>query len=78
MDKLLEVEAETTLKFITSHLAKKWKEPYSRTYGYVKSRMAITLVSSTYRCIRGTRVPVPQIRVPRFQWEYGAGLHLFG
>ena len=31
---------------------KKWEEPFSHTCGYVKSRVAITLVRTTQRCIR--------------------------
>ena len=53
---LLGVEAEATLKCIASRLTTKWKEPYSRTYGYVKSRVAITLVRSTNLCILGGQV----------------------
>ena len=48
------------------------------TCGYVKSRVAITLVRATHQCIRGSRVPAHRISVKRPQWEYGAGLNLFG
>ena len=44
MHVLLGVEAEVTFKFIAIKLATKWKETYSRTCGYVKSRIFITLV----------------------------------
>ena len=42
---------QTTLKRIASHLSTKWKQPNSRAYGYVNSRVAITLVRSTHCCI---------------------------
>ena len=77
LDGLPEVEVEATLKCIASRLAKNWKELYSCTYGWVKSRVAITLVKTTHRCIRGTRVTESRISMTRPQWEDGAGLHLF-
>ena len=51
VDRLLGVEATDTLKRISSFIATKWRQPYSRTCGYVKSRVAITLVRATHRCI---------------------------
>ena len=77
VDGLLGVEATATLKRITSRLATKWKQPYSKTCGYVKSRVAITLVRTTHRCIRGSRVHAHWISVQRPQWEDGAGINLF-
>ena len=40
---LLGVQVWETLNRISSQLTTKWKEPYSRTYGYVRSRVEITL-----------------------------------
>ena len=77
VDGLLGVEATATLKRIASRLASKWKQPYSQTCGYVTSRITITLVLATHRCIRGSRVPAHRISVQRSQWEDGAGLALF-
>ena len=77
VDGLLWVEATATLKRIASRLASKWKQPYSKRCGYVKSRIAITLVRATHRCIRGLRVPAHKISVQRPQWEDGALLALF-
>ena len=77
VDILLWVEATATLKRIVSCLASKWKQPYLKTCGYVTSRIAITLVRATHRCIRGSRVPAHKISVQRPQWEDGAGLALF-
>ena len=55
---LLCVEASDTLKRIASRLATKWRHPYFRTYIYVKSMVAITLIRTTHQCIRGSKVPV--------------------
>ena len=76
-DGLLGVEAAATLKRIASRLAKKWRQPYSRTYVYVNSRVAITLVWATHWCIRGSRVLAHKISVHILQWEYGARTNLF-
>ena len=57
VDVLLRSEADATLKRIFSCLAQKYQEPYSRTCGYVKSRVAINLARATHCCIRGGRVP---------------------
>ena len=70
---LLGVDATATLKRIPSCLATKWRQPYSKTCGYVKSRVAITLVRATHCCLRGSRVPAHQISVQQPQWEDGVG-----
>ena len=77
VDGLLGVEATDTLKRIASRLTSKWKQPYLKTFGYVKSRIAITLVRATHRCIQGSRVPAHKISMQIPQWEDGAGLALF-
>ena len=77
VDILLGVESRATLKRLASRLATKWRKPYSKMCGYVKSRIAITFVRATHCCIRGSRVPEHHIRLHRPQWEDGAGLDLF-
>ena len=77
VDGLLEVEGTETLKRLASRLATKWRQPYSKTCGYVNSSIAITLVRATHRCIQGSRVPAHRISVQRPQWEDVAGLNLF-
>ena len=77
VDGVLSVETKATLKMIASCLATKWRQHYSRTCRYVKSRVAITLVRSTHRCIRGSRVPAHKISVYRLQWEDGSKINLF-
>ena len=51
VDVILGVETTATLKRIASRLASKWKQPYSKTCGYVKIRIVITLVRATHQCI---------------------------
>ena len=77
MDGLLGVEATATLKRIASRLATKWRQPYSKMCGYIKSRMAITLVRATHRCLRGSRVPAHRISVEQPQLEDEAGINFF-
>ena len=49
VDGLLGVESMATLKRIASRFATKGQQTYYRTCGYVKSRVAITLVRATHR-----------------------------
>ena len=77
VDGLLGVEATATLKRIASLLTTKWRQPYSKTCRYVKSRVAITLVRATHRCLRGSWVPAHRISVQQPQWEDGVGINLF-
>ena len=44
--RILGVEANATLKRIASCLASKWRQSYSKTCGYVKSRIVITCVQA--------------------------------
>ena len=67
VDGLLGVEAKSTLKILTSLLATKWRQPYSKTCRYVNSRIAINLVRATHRCIWVSRVPTHRITVKRPQ-----------
>ena len=48
---LLWVESEATLECLARRLTTKWKGPYIRTCGYIKSIVAITLVRSTHQSI---------------------------
>ena len=76
VDRLLGVEAEDTLKRISIRLATKWKQPYSRTCGYIKSRVDITFFRVTHHCIRGSQVTARQISLQRPKWEDSSGLYL--
>ena len=68
VDGLLGVDATATLKILDSRLATKWKQHHSKTCGYVKSRIAITLVRTTHSCIQGSLVPEYWVSVQRPQW----------
>ena len=48
VDGLLGVDAEVTLERIARRLTSKWKYPYSRIYGYVKSKVDINLFRATH------------------------------
>ena len=76
VDGLLGVEVEATPKHIAGRIAQNWNEPYSHTCGYVKSRVAITLVQATNRYNRGDRFMASLTSVTRPHWEYVSGLHL--
>ena len=52
VDGLMGVEATATLNRLASCLATKWNQSYSKTCGYINSRIAITLVLATHRCIQ--------------------------
>ena len=62
------MEATATLKRIPSCLAKKWRKSYSRTCGYVNSRVAINLMWATHWCIWGYKVTAHKISFKRLQW----------
>ena len=62
---LLGVEATDNLKRLDIYLATKWRQPYTRTSRYVKSRITITLVRATHRCIRGSMMTAHRIIIQR-------------
>ena len=74
---MLGVEAMSTLNRLASRLATKWKQSYSKTCGYVRSRISITLVRTAHHCIQGYQVTAHRISVQWAQWEGGTGLNLF-
>ena len=68
VDVIFGVEAEAMLKRISSLLAQKWKGPYSRTYGYVKSILANHSCTVQPPLHPGARFPASFISVPRPRW----------
>jgi hypothetical protein len=76
-DGLIGKEAKTLLKKLSSKLAVKWGEPYSKVCGYVNARMSIAIVRATHLCLRGSRIPTGQMSNRLPQWEDKAGLGLF-
>ena len=73
----MDVDAAATLKRIASLLATNWRQTYSGTFRYIKSRISIILVWATHRCIWGSRLTAHKISVHCPQWEYCAWLNLF-
>ena len=49
-------EARALKKRIASLLAYKWNRPYSELVGYVRARMAMSILRSNTVCLRGARV----------------------
>ena len=73
VDGMLGYEADQLLKLIAKKLAKKWHDHYSKTCGFVRSRMGIAMVRAAHRCLRGSRVPMRLMSSFRPQWEDGSG-----
>ena len=75
VDELRGAEAESATKRLSSLLASKWKRAYSEVCGFVRSRLAITLVRSASLCLRGARDPTA--RASFATWDSGVGLALY-
>ena len=75
VDGLRGIEAEAAVKRLASRLAAKWKRTYSEVCGYVRSRLALTLVRTTSLCLRGARDPTA--RATHAVWDSGTGLALY-
>ena len=68
-------EAIAARKRLAALLAAKWSRPYSVVCGYVRSRIALSLVRSTSYCLRGARTHPDRIQRP--VWESATGLSLY-
>ena len=75
LDGLRGAEAENATKRLASLLASKWKRAYSEVCGFVRSRLAITLVRTTTMCLRGARDSAA--RTTHATWDSGVGLALY-
>ncbi len=75
VDGLRGTEASAATKKLASRLSAKWMRAYSEVCGFVRSRLAITLVRTTSQCLRGARDPTA--RASHATWETGAGLALY-
>jgi hypothetical protein len=75
VDGMRGAEAEAATKRLASRLASKWKRTYSEVCGFVRSRLALTLVRTTSLCLRGARDP--SARASHATWDSGAGLALY-
>jgi len=56
-------------------LAEEFDKPHSTVRDFINTRMSITLVRATNRCVRRSRIPVSYM-LNRFRWEDGASLGL--
>jgi hypothetical protein len=75
VDGLRGTEANAASKQLASRLSAKWKRAYSDVCGFVRSRLAITLVRTTSLCLLGARDPTARASHPT--WESGTGLALY-
>ena len=62
-------------RLVASWLAAKWNQEYSEVCGFVRSRLAFTLVCATSRCFCGTCNPHKQSN--QLDWAAGAGVRLY-
>ena len=75
VDGLRGTEASSATKKLASRLSAKWKRTYGEVCGFVRSRLAFTLVRTTSLCLRGARDPTA--RATHATWDSGAGLALY-
>jgi hypothetical protein len=75
VDGLRGTEASAATKKLPSRLSEKWKWAYSKVYGFVRSRLSITLVETTSMCLRGSLEPTA--RANHATWDTGVGLALY-
>ena len=72
-DGMLGKEAQKFIERLVTHLAGKWKSPYSQVMAYVRGKISIAILRGTSRRIRGTRTPFHL----KSYCEDGAGINLF-
>ena len=75
VDGLEGTEAKAARKRLASRLAAKWGRQYSQVCGFVRARIAFTLVRAASRCLRGTRDPYT--RKPNLDWASMSGMRLY-
>jgi hypothetical protein len=75
VDGLLAPEAINTLKQIARKLSDKWQHPYSAIFGYVKSRIGISVIRGAHLCLRGSRVHVTAMSNRRYLWDDEEGFY---
>ena len=57
VDGLFGTEVDALMRCLAIRLVTKWRQPYEHTFGYVQSRVVITMVRATHCCIQGYQVP---------------------
>ena len=75
IDGLMAVETTAAVKRLSSLLSTKWNRTYSEVCGFVRSRIALSLVRATSLCLRGPRSAPSHTTSP--YWESGSGLALY-
>ena len=78
-DGLLGREADAFLQRLASQLALKWNRPYPPVCGYVRARIALSLVRASHLCIRGSRLSTTSLGFslpPALQLDHAGGFHL--
>jgi hypothetical protein len=75
VDGLLAPEAINSLKQIARKLSDKWQHPYSAIFGYVKSRIGISVIRGAQLCLRGSRVHVTAMSNRRYLWDDEEGFY---
>ena len=68
-------ECIAACKQLAVHLSKKWRQPYSKVSGFIRSRLSVAAVRSTSLCLRGCRDPTQKKSRPYM--VDGAGLGLY-
>jgi hypothetical protein len=78
-DGLLGREAVAFLQRLASQLALKWNRPYPPVCGYVRARIALSLVRASHLCLRGSRLSTTSLGFslpPALQLDHAGGFHL--
>jgi hypothetical protein len=78
-DGLLGREADAFIRRLASQLSTKWERPYPPVCGYVRARIALSLVRASHLCIRGSRVTTTSRGFslpPALQMDHAGGFHL--
>ena len=78
-DGLLGREAVAFLQRLASQLALKWHRPYPPVCGYVRARIALSLVRASHLCLRGSRLSTTSLGFslpPALHLDHAGGFHL--
>ena len=74
-DGLIGPHAKKLLQRIAQELSKKWSQPFSSVTSYVYSRISLSLVRSTYMCLRGSRIPASSMSSSAFSYDETEGIY---
>ena len=74
-DSMRAPEADAASRRLAGQLSKKWSRPYGQVCQFVRARLALSLIRSASRCLRGERNR--QVAPPAWAFDSGPGLTLF-